>query len=234
MGDNLPAKIEPKTGAGDALPALITDAGGGACFVWEEFFSGSIRNPHTRRAYTNAVRKFLAWCQGKGLELRAISPGKVGEYLDAMGASVPTTKLHLAAIRGFFDALVLRHVVLLNPAASVKAARYQTVEGKTPEITVEQARTLLRSIAVSYETKDGVKPHPVGLRDRAVIAILIYTAARIGAVAGLKRDAATVFRTVILRMILGYTHNKEKPPCLILFLRRKRPPFTALNFVNRR
>ena len=35
------------------------------------------------------------------------------------------------------------------------------------------------------------RPLVVGLRDRAVIAILIYTAARIGAVAGLKRGSLT-------------------------------------------
>jgi integrase/recombinase XerD len=50
------------------------------------------------------------------------------------------------------------------------------VEGKTPEIGVEQARTLLKSIDVS---------NPVGLRDRAVLAVLVYTAARVGAVAKL-------------------------------------------------
>jgi site-specific recombinase XerD len=157
--------------------------------VWDEFFSAGIRNPHTRRAYAHAVRRFLAWCQVRQLELRTITPGLVAQYLDQLAGSIPTRKQHLAAIKGFFDALVLRHVVVLNPAASVKAERYSVVEGKTPEITVEQARTLLRSIRVSYETTDGAQPHPVGLRDRAVIAILIYTAARIGAVASLKRGS---------------------------------------------
>ena len=90
--------------------------------------------------------------------------------------SVPTKKLHLAALRRFFDRLVNRHVCVINPAATVKAERYAVVEGKTPEIGVEQARTLLKSIDVS---------NPVGLRDRAVLAVLVYTAARVGAVAKL-------------------------------------------------
>lgn len=178
---------------GEPLPALVEAAGGAAVFVWEEFFSGGIRNPHTRRAYAHAVRRFLAWAEGKGLELRSISPGLVGQYLDQLDASIPTRKQHLAALRGFFDALVLRHVVLLNPAASVRAARYQVVEGKTPEITVEQARTLLQSIRIGKPVTGGEEeaeaPLLVGLRDRAVIGILIYTAARIGAVAGLRRGS---------------------------------------------
>ena len=68
--------------------------------------------------------------------------------------------------------------MVLNPAASVRGERYQVIEGKTPEITIEQARRLLSCIDVT---------HVVGLRDRAIIATLIYTAARIGAVAGLRR-----------------------------------------------
>jgi site-specific recombinase XerC len=89
---------------------------------------------------------------------------------------VPTKKLHLAALRRFFDRLVNRHIAVVNPAATVKAERYSVVEGKMPEVVAEHARMLLRSI----DTAD-----PVGLRDRAVRAVLIYTAARVGAVAKL-------------------------------------------------
>jgi hypothetical protein len=79
-------------------------------------------------------------------------------------------------LRRFFDRLVNRHVAVRNPAATVKAARYSVVEGQTPEVGPDQARRLLRSIDVS---------NPVGLRDRAVLAVLVYTAARVGAVARL-------------------------------------------------
>ena len=133
--------------------------------------------------------RFLAWAEGQGHELARLTPGQVGGYLDSLPGTIPTKKQHLAALRGFFDALVLRHVVFLNPAPSVRAERYSVVEGKTPEITIEHARLLLRSIRVSYETDTGSLPHVVGLRDRAVIAILIYTAARIGAVASLRRGS---------------------------------------------
>ena len=105
-----------------------------------------------------------------------ITPGHVGEYLAGLELATPTKKLRLAALRKFFDLLVVRHVVVLNPAATVRAERYSTVEGKTPEIGTKQARDLLDSIYAS---------DLVGLRDRAIIGILIYTAARVGAVARL-------------------------------------------------
>lgn len=166
------------TDAGESgLPAIIADVGAAGRFAWDEFFRGRLRNSHTRIAYGHAVQKFLAWCEEKGIALPRVTPGMVGEYFDQHPGSIPTKKQHLAAIKGLFDALVVRHAVVLNPAASVRLERYQVIEGKTPEITVGQARTLLSSIDTS---------NVVGLRDRAAVALLIYTAARVGAVAKLR------------------------------------------------
>jgi integrase/recombinase XerD len=72
---------------------------------------------------------------------------------------------------------VNRHVCILNPAAAVKGVKEQVIEGKTPEITIEQARSLLASVDTG---------HVVGLRDRAILATLAYTACRAGAVAKLR------------------------------------------------
>ena len=169
----------PSETNGSFAPALIQNAGSAAQFAWEEFFYGAIRNPHTRRAYGHATKQFLAWCHTRGLELHQVSPRDVGHYFDGLGVATVTQKLHLAAIRRLFDFLVNRHAVLLNPAATVSTERHQAIEGKTPEIAVDQVRRLLASI--DTETV-------VGLRDRAIIAILVYTAARIGAVSKLQRQ----------------------------------------------
>ena len=73
--------------------------------------------------------------------------------------------------------MVTRHAIALNPALSVRTERYSVVEGKTPAITVKQARKLLQSIDTT---------NVIGIRDKSIISILIYTAARIGAVLKLK------------------------------------------------
>jgi integrase/recombinase XerD len=170
----LPALFDPLPRR--ATPPLIEQAGNGARFAWDEWFSAEMRNPHTRRAYGHAVRQFLAWCEGQSLPLRDVTPGAVGDYYNALRVSVPTKNQHLSALRCFFDRLVIRHAVLLNPASSVRGERYSLTEGKTPEITVDQERKLLKSI----RGRD-----LAALRDRAIAAIFIYTAARIGAVAAL-------------------------------------------------
>jgi integrase/recombinase XerD len=159
------------------VPKLIADAGAAAAFAWEEFFLGKIRNIYTRRAYLHAVRGFLRWADERQVELARITPGMVGQYFDQLPGSTPTKKLHLAGIRAFFDVLVQRHVMVINPALSVRTERYSAVEGRTPEITVEQSRRLLGSIELKSV---------IDFRDRALIATLIYTAARAGVVAKLR------------------------------------------------
>ncbi|APW64305.1 tyrosine-type recombinase/integrase [Paludisphaera borealis] len=167
----VPAAISPQ------LPLLVERAGGAARFAWDEFFYAEHHNANTQKAYMSAVKRFLAWCEGQGIELPTIMPGQVGQYLKGLDGSIAKKKLHLAALRGFFDRLVQRHVVVLNPAATVRGFKETVIEGKTPEITIEQARTLLASIDLG---------NVIGLRDRAILAVLAYTACRGGAAASLR------------------------------------------------
>src|SRR3954452_10959609 len=145
----------PATAGVAVLPVLVERAGAAGRFAWEEFFYAEHHNRHTQKAYMAAVKRFLAWAEGQGVELATSTPGMLGQYLTGLGGSPSKRNLHLAALRGFFDRLVQRHVVILNPAASVRGVKDQVIEGKTPEITLEQARTLLASIRVAKLEDDG-------------------------------------------------------------------------------
>ena len=155
----------------------MKDAGTLGCFAADEFFAARIRNPHTRRAYSRSVRDFFEWCERHELELRQISPDVAARFIDGLADSVSGQKMALAALRQFFDMLVTRRAVVLNPFLSVRGPRHDSRGGKTSEITVEQARQLLASIDCSRS---------IGLRDRAVLGTLTYTGARVGAVAQLR------------------------------------------------
>lgn len=61
-------------------PAIVKAAGKAAEFAWEEFFQAEIANAYTRKNYMHAVRGFLAWAEGRGLELPRVTPADVGEY----------------------------------------------------------------------------------------------------------------------------------------------------------
>jgi site-specific recombinase XerD len=109
----------------------------------------------------------------------------VRDYLEAAkanGLSTATLRQHMAAIRMLFDHLVTGGVLEHNPALSVKAPRQKLGKGKTPVLTAEEAGELLRSI----ET-DNV----VGLRDRALIGVMVFTFARVSAACGL--NVADIF-----------------------------------------
>ena len=162
----------------DLAPVIITDASVVVRDTWDDFFRGHLVNAHTRKAYLRAARQFLRWAeQFRITKLNDITPGLVGRYFDGLRMSTPSKKVHLAALRAFFNKLVLRHIIETNPALSVRTERYSVVEGRTPEITVEQSRRLLKSIP--SETI-------IDFRDRAVIAMLVYTAARASAIAHLR------------------------------------------------
>jgi site-specific recombinase XerD len=107
----------------------------------------------------------------------ARQPTVLREQQKELNRSAAKRNLHLSVLRGFFDRLVNRHVVILSPAASVKGIKELVVEGKTPEIGIEQARKLLASIDTG---------HVVGLRDQAILGTLAYNACRGGAVARLR------------------------------------------------
>ncbi len=166
---------ETLPGGGIQLPALFSPDSATAQRVLE-FFTANIRNPHTRKAYATAVRGFAAWTDTIGIaHLRYIKPLHVAAYIEQLQSrlAAPSVKLQLAAIRMLFDWLVVGQIVPTNPASVVRGPKHSLKKGKTPALTAEEARDLLDSIATRS---------PVGLRDRALIALMIYTFARVGAV----------------------------------------------------
>ena len=145
------------------------------------FFTANIRNKNTRRAYYKAACRFSDWCEGRGLvDLAEIKPSHVAAYIEwlsaaepeGQGLSKPSVKQHLAALRMLFDWLVIGHVLDTNPAHAVRGPKYSQKKGRTPVLDREEARALIAAINTASIT---------GLRDRALIGIMIYTFARVGA-----------------------------------------------------
>jgi len=162
----------------DQIPVLIRDAGVRAQQRFLEFFAAHIRNPGTRAVYARAVANFCRWCENHRVELLQVSPLVVAGYIEQLtqSRSAPTVKLHLAAIRMLFDWLVVGQVLPLNPAASVRGPKHVVRKGKTPVLSAAETRQLLNAIDCSKI---------VGLRDRALIAVMVFSFARVSAVVGL-------------------------------------------------
>jgi site-specific recombinase XerD len=153
-----------------------------------EFFTAHIRNPHTRKAYFKAVEQFAKWCEEKGIdELHRVEPIMIAAYIEELGGrmSAPSIKQHLAAIRMLFDWLIVGGLLRVNPASAVRGPKHSVKKGKTPVLSADETRTLLDSIDTSSL---------IGLRDRALIALLTYTFARVGAAIKMKVEDVYVQR----------------------------------------
>jgi site-specific recombinase XerD len=175
----LPQLIRPSS-TGLAIPILVGRAGERASWRFLEFFTVHIRNANTRTAYGHAAGLFLRWCEERGIsELVDIRPMHVASYIEQLQAerSAPTVKQHLACLRMLFDWLVTGQVIPANPAHAVRGPRHSVSKGATAVISSAEARELLDCIDI--ETV-------VGLRDRALVAVMAFTFARVSAVVGLK------------------------------------------------
>jgi integrase/recombinase XerD len=176
----------------ELVPATIADAGDGAARRFIEFFTANIRNPNTRQAYYRNALAFFTWLEQHGRsDLRSIEPIIVAAYIEQLQQlhSPPTIKQHLAGIRMLFDWLVVGQVLPTNPASSVRGPKYVVKKGKTPVLEADDARRLLDSIKIVRKVNrnsDETEPDVVGLRDRALIAVMVYSFARVGAVVGMR------------------------------------------------
>jgi len=156
------------------VPAVVEAAGPDAKRRFVEFFTANIRNRNTRESYLRAVRFFCEWCDACQFELLHVEPTIVAAYIEEIQQKYAdgSVKVHLAAIRMLFDYFVTGGLLPFNPAQAVKGPKLVVVKGKTPVLSAADARTLLDSIDTS---------RIVGLRDRALIATMVYSFARIGA-----------------------------------------------------
>ena len=122
----------------------------------------------------------LAWCEDRGLpSITAVQPVHVAGYVEELTRtrSAPTAKQRLAAIRHLFDWLVVGQIMPVNPASSVRGPTHVVKRGKTPVLSPEEARRVLDTIDVSTH---------VGLRDRALIGLMVFSLARIGVALAMK------------------------------------------------
>ena len=186
MSDQFPAIVEPADPGtltplpvGHLILSLIAAAGDQAAWRYIDFFTANIRNPNTRRAYARACGTFFAWCDERGLSLGTIRPYDVSLYIETRQQthSAPDVKQQLAAIRMLFDWLITGQALPHNPAAAVRGPKHVVKTGKTPVLDAKEWRKLLDSIPTAT-ARD--------LRDRALIATLTYSFARITAALTMK------------------------------------------------
>jgi integrase/recombinase XerD len=133
-----------------------------------EWFA-NIPNPQTRRAYRGDLADFQRFIGiERPDEYRLITRSHVIAWrtdLEQRGLAVATQRRRLAALSSLYAYLCERNAVIFNPVNGVKRPSEGCNEGKTPALSDTQARMLLDA-----PPRDTLK----GLRDRAILAVLLY------------------------------------------------------------
>jgi hypothetical protein len=137
------------------VPALIADAGDDTSRRFLEFFTAKIRNRHTLAAYTRAVARFCAWCEGHGVRFEQLQPRIVAAYIESHPLAAPSVKQHLAAIRMLCDYPVVTGILRMNAAAAVRGPKHSAKRGKTPVLTGAEAKTFLEAMKTALSPTCG-------------------------------------------------------------------------------
>jgi site-specific recombinase XerD len=193
--------------SGVILPPVISRAGERAAERLIEFFTAHIRNANTRRAYGRVAWNFFAWIDDQNVALEGITAVHVAAWVESLkrdNYEVASVKQHLAAVRMLLDYLVTGGVLRQNPAASVKGPRHSVRRGKTPVLDGNEAGKLLDSIPADTIS---------GLRDRALIALMTYTFARIGAAVSMKVSDIFVERNRLWVRLHEKGGKRHEMPC---------------------
>lgn len=162
-----------------------------------EWFA-NIDNPRTRRAYQIDLEDFCGFVGLTGAdEFRAVTRAHVLAWraqLETRGLAGATIRRKLAALASLFDHLLENNAVAGgNPVHGVKRPRIETNEGKTPALGDDQAKLLL-SAPDGWTLK--------GMRDRAILAVLLYH--------GLRREEAAQLMISDLQERRGIKHLQVK------------------------
>src|SRR5919108_4616420 len=157
----------------------------------------NLTNPKTRRAYKIDVEEFIAFAGLGGIaELRSITRAHVIAWrkdLERRGLAHSSIRRKLSALSALFDYLCEHNAVAGNPVDGVKRPMANGNEGSTPALGDAQARRLLEA-----PPGDTLK----GVRDRAILATLLYH--------GLRREELCGLRVKDVQSRQGVMHFRIK------------------------
>jgi integrase/recombinase XerD len=155
----------------------------------------NITNEKTRRFYKSDVAEFVVFTNLKdSAALRTVARSHVIAWrksLEARHLTPPSIRRKLSALSSLFDYLCERNAVLGNPVDGVKRPATNGNEGSTPALGDAQARRLLEA-----PPPDTLK----GIRDRAILATLLYH--------GIRREELCLLKISDMQTRQGVMHLK--------------------------
>ena len=149
------------------------------------------RSENTRTAYARDIGitpqrrasrapSWLAWCQEQGVHpvtgVTVLHVARYARQLDAAGLSPASAARKLAAVSGWYAWLAQRGHIAASPAAGIARPRADPGSSPAPALTRDQALALVHAADTA--------PGPQRARTAALVAVLLFTGARVSEVIG--------------------------------------------------
>src|SRR5580704_15393349 len=149
------------------------------------------RSENTRTAYARDIGiipqrrasrapSWLAWCQQQQVHpvtgITGLHVIRYARQLDAAGLSPASAARKLAAVSGWYAWLARRGHITASPAADIARPRTAPDASPAPALTADQALMLVHAADTA--------PGPQRARTAALVAVLLFTGARISEVIG--------------------------------------------------
>jgi len=133
----------------------------------------NLSNQKTRRAYRIDIQSFMQFAGiTNSKELQTVKRSHILAWrcdMETQGLSGATIRRRMSALSSLFESLCDSHDAIHNPTRGVKRPRVDCLIGKTPALSKEQARALL-------DAPDDLSLK--GMRDKAILAMLLHHALR--------------------------------------------------------
>ena len=162
------------------VPATVIDAGEAATRQFLEFFAVTSRKRNTDLTAYRAIRRFFTWCEHHQLgALHEIEPLHIEAYFEHLHGCMKaaSSRQHLEPIRKLFAWLVTGQALPTNPAHTLRIPKPDLRRDKIPALALDPALALLDSVDTSTL---------IGLRDRALIGVVAYSSAGVGAAVAMR------------------------------------------------
>jgi integrase len=162
--------------------------------AWEDVFAIWLKNyksEHTRKKYGSIIREFFQWVNKWFTDVTSLDiiewrdflanqrelprEGKDGVYYDDARLSDASINLYLSAVSSFFNSGIERGLMKENPVDGIKRTSVSPY-GRATYLSIERGEDLKLLGGIDSSTEKG-------LRDRAMILVMLTTAVRVSAIA---------------------------------------------------
>ena len=151
-----------------------------------EFLATHDLAQHSRRAFTNDIKKFAKWFHASNGEPFTVGRATTRDIADFRnhlrrdrGQAVATVNRNLVVVRRFFGWLTEQGHIAANPAKPIKELKRTTLAPKG--LDRSQVRKLLREVELRHD-----------IRAAAIFSLMLYTGCRVGDLVALELPDLTI------------------------------------------